>query len=190
MKDLAPWTVTGECLLHDGSPWLQLFEQSLALPDGQEVEAYFRVAMRDFAIMYVTTPADDVLTLRLYRHGPRRVERALPGGFIDDGGEPLEAAQRELLEETGFRASDWSSLGSYVMNSNYGCGRCYAFMASGAEQVAEPDSGDPEDAELCLIPRKRLLQHLRDGDIGIMGHASVIALAQVLGANAPVRTGH
>jgi len=173
------WTVREERLLHDGSPWLRLYSQTVALPDGRLVDRYYRIAMRDFAIAYVTTTAGDVLVLRLYRHGRGQVGLALPGGLIDDGEEPLAAAQRELLEETGYRAKNWRSLGSFTMNSNYGCGTCHAFTAEGAEPVTDPDSGDLEEADLVTMAPADLLAALRNDEVGIIGHAAVIALAQL-----------
>jgi ADP-ribose pyrophosphatase len=181
-----PWTVTNSEVLHDGQPWLRLHGETVRLPDGREVAPYFRIDMRDFAIVHATTGTGDVLVLNLYRHGPRRIELALPGGLIDDGEEPLTAAQRELMEETGYRATNWRTLGSYVMNSNYGCGRCHVFMASEAEQVAEPDSGDLEDAQLLLMPHDDLLGAVGTGRVGVMGHAAAIAMVTATKVGFPV----
>ena len=135
MAKPSPWKVTESQVLHDGQPWLTLHAETVQLPDGREVAPYFRIDMRDFAIVHATTKAGEVLVLNLYRHGPCRIELALPGGLIDDGETPLVAAQRELMEETGYHATNWHTLGSYIMNSNYGCSRCHVFMASEAEQI-------------------------------------------------------
>ncbi|MBT5433375.1 MAG: hypothetical protein HOI34_17040 [Rhodospirillaceae bacterium] len=46
-----PWKVLEERLLHDGSPWLQLKQQSIGLPNDRTVDRYYRVEMRDFALL-------------------------------------------------------------------------------------------------------------------------------------------
>ncbi|MGY8998240.1 MAG: NUDIX hydrolase [Alphaproteobacteria bacterium] len=187
MAKPSPWKVTESRILHDGQPWLTLHAETVQLPDGREVAPYFRIDMRDFAIVHATAKAGEVLVLNLYRHGPRRIELALPGGLIDDGETPLVAAQRELMEETGYHATNWRTLGSYIMNSNYGCGRCHVFMASEAEQVAEPDSGDLEDAELLLMPPEDLLGAVGQGRVGVMGHAAAIAMVTAAKVGFPVK---
>jgi ADP-ribose pyrophosphatase len=186
MASPKPWKVANSQLLHDGQPWLSLHGETVQLPDGREVAPYYRIDMRDFAIVHATTRTDDVLVLNLYRHGPRRIELALPGGLIDDGETPLEAAERELMEETGYRAANWRTLGSYVMNSNYGCRRCHVFMASEAEQIAKPDSGDLEDAELLLMSSHDLLCAVGEGRVGVIGHAAAIAMVTATKAGFPV----
>ena len=93
----------------------------------------------------VTEHANHLLTRPAYI----RTDRAdivfdLPSGLIEDGEAPLAAAQRELLEETGYRSDRWTPLGSFVVNSNYGAGRVHAFLAVDVERVSEPNSGDLE----------------------------------------------
>jgi len=176
MATAKPWKVLDERLLHDGSPWLQLKQQTIGLPDGCTVDMFYQIEMRDFALVYATTETGHVIVLRLYRHGPRRIELALPGGLVDDGEESLIAAQRELLEETGYQAKHWRSLGRYTMNSNYGCGSCNLYMASQATRIAEPDSGDLEEAEILLVTPDELLQSLGRGEVSVIGHAAAIAM--------------
>ncbi|MGH2499881.1 MAG: NUDIX hydrolase, partial [Candidatus Limnocylindria bacterium] len=61
------------------------------------------------------------MVVRSYKHGPRAVGLSLPAGYLDDGEEPLDAARRELREESGHEAEGWTSLGRFVVDGNYGC---------------------------------------------------------------------
>ena len=58
------------------------------------------------------------------------------------------------------------------MNSNYGCGCCNIYMASDAIRIAEPDSGDLEEAEIVLMTPEELLQALGRGEVSVIGHAA------------------
>ena len=75
------------------------------------------------------------------------------GGYLEPGEEPLIAAQRELLEETGYEASDWIDLGHYRVDTNRGAGTAYFFMAHHAHPIAARDADDLEDQELLLLTR-------------------------------------
>jgi ADP-ribose pyrophosphatase len=174
---LKPWRVLSSSLLFDGSPWLQLSADAVELHDGRVVDSFYQVVMRDFVIVYVTDGEGRTVMLRHYRHGPRRVVLSLPGGLMEAGEDPLETGRRELLEETGHEASAWRLLGRYTMNSNYGCGTCHAYLASAARRVAKPDSGDLEEAVVELVDRPSLLAALGRGEVAMMSHAGIIAMA-------------
>ena len=98
-------------------------------------------------------------------------------GMMEPGEDPLEAAKRELLEETGFRASDWMTLGSYKVDPNRGVGIRHFFLAHNAEQVAEPDSDDLEDQRLLFLTCSELETALEAGEFKVLSWAAVVALA-------------
>jgi ADP-ribose pyrophosphatase len=123
------WRVLERRTLVDRRPWYRIEEQRIELPDGSVIDGFPRMDQRDYAIVVALTPAGEVLTHRVYKHGVGRVTLELVAGLIEDGEDPLHAAQRELREETGYESDRWSGLGSYVVNSNYGCGRMHAFVA-------------------------------------------------------------
>ncbi len=93
--------------------------------------------------------------------------------------DPLKAAQRELLEETGYDAPDWQSLGSFIPHSNYGCGKFYFYLAQNARPVRTPDSGDLEEMELSLLDMDEVLAALKKGDIVSMSGAALIGLVSL-----------
>ena len=69
--------------------------------------------------------------LRSYRHALGEVMLNMPGGMVEEGEDPLAAIQRELLEETGYSAAEWTSLGNFIGNSSRGCGNYYFFSRAG-----------------------------------------------------------
>jgi ADP-ribose pyrophosphatase len=82
-----------------------------------------------------------------------------------------------LLEETGYTAEDWRSVGTFVTHANYGCSKAYVFTAQKAHAVAAPNSGDLEEMEILLLRPEELYKAIREGHVGSLSAAAAIALA-------------
>ena len=133
------WTILKEQSVFSARPWLEVSVQNVELPDQRIVDDYYQVWIPDYVVMLVFTVSGQMIVERQYKHGVRHVTYTLPAGQIESGEEPLIAAKRELLEETGFVADGWESFGDFVVNSNNGCGRAHLFVAREAKFVQEPD---------------------------------------------------
>ena len=171
------WKVLRERTVYHAPPWIRVSLQALRLPDGRRVPSYHKVELPEYAVIVAFTPDGRILFERQYKHGLGAVALFLPGGLIARGEKPLVAARRELLEETGYRAARWKSLGAFTCNSNYGCGCAHFFVATGAHRVATPDSGDLEEMEILLLTRARASSALRTGKVRVVSAALGLSLA-------------
>ena len=114
---------------------------------------------------------------RNYRHGARVVTWSLPSGYVNPDGGALTAAKRELLEETGFKAKAWESLGCFVVDGNRGRGWANLFIAEGLGQVGEPDSGDLSEIEIGLVPYEEVPTSLFRGGVAEPAVAAALGIA-------------
>ena len=161
-------------------PWLEVAVEKIELPDGRVIDEFLHLVARDFVVVVPFTPDGRIVTIRSYKHGPRRVSLALPAGLLDGNEPPEDAARRELLEETGYEAASWEQIGSYVVESNYGLNTEHAFIARGARKAREPRSGDLEEIRVELHTRDELIAAIRSGDIALLSSAAAIGLALAL----------
>ena len=119
-----------------------------------------------------------VLMIRQYRHPVGGLLWEIPAGLRDKPGEPLLAtAERELLEETGYRAADWRVLGDFLTSPGFSTERIRIFLARGLTRVPETEREyvrQHEEAHLVLawVPLARALAGILAGDL----HNGVAAL--------------
>lgn len=91
------------------------------------------------AVMMAIDPKDRVLLVRQYRLPAEKSLWELPAGKLDPGENPLQAARRELREETGYNARTWKKLLSFYPSPGYVGEKMTIFMATGLEEGdAEP----------------------------------------------------
>ena len=129
-------------------------------------EAEFQVLdAPDWVNVIAITPERDVLLIRQYRHGTREVTVEIPGGTVDPGESPLEAAKRELAEETGFEADAWEACGVVEPNPAFLTNRTHTFVAHGAKRTGPQRPDDHEEIEFELFPLERIPELLFDGTI-------------------------
>ena len=176
-KPLLPWETLSAEEIYAAAPWIKLSVQRLRLPDGRVVDDYHQITLQDCVLIFASTGDGKIIMERQYRHGVGKVTLALPSGTVEVDEEPLAAAQRELLEETGYKSKIWQSLGSFSMHGNYGCGRAHLFKASDAHRFTEPESGDLEDMEIVTMTLDEIAQAVQESDIGLLGTMATIALA-------------
>lgn len=176
-KKIEPWEILKSQELFVAPPWIKLSVQHVRLPNGKMVDDYYQINLPEYAVVFAQTTDGRVIMERQYKNGVGKISFVLPGGLIEDGEDPLVTAKREFFEETGYVADDWQSLGSFVPNANYGCGKAHLFMAQGAKQVTEPNSRDLEDIEIVLMKLEEIRDAFRNGDIVTMSTMATIALA-------------
>ena len=157
-------------------PWFEVIREEIQLPDGKVVPEYYGIEMPHYTAVFAVTEEQKIMVLRCYRHAIGEVTLTMPGGMIEESETPLTGIQRELLEETGYKAKDWKPLGTFVGNSTRGCGTYHLFFATGAYSVQEPDSGDLEELELLLWEKQEVEQALDEGQAKSLGVASMLLL--------------
>ena len=124
--------------------------------------------------MLALTDDGDAALVEQYRYGVGRVLLELPAGALDPGESPEAAARRELLEETGYQAREWRSLGRLAVepgrHTNYG----HLFVALGCRRVAAPALDPAEDLRQRLVPAGQLADRVQAGEIAHGIHAAAV----------------
>ena len=171
-----PWTVLNSRSLLNADPFLTVRVETVGLPDGRLITDYYQLDMPSFACIFAETPDGRIVTYRQYRHGPRKVGLVFPGGHLSPGEAPLDAARRELKEETGMEAETWTGLGAYMVNANQGGAWSHMFHATGCHRVTDPVSDDLEDTEILLLTRTELLEAIGRGEIHLLTQIALVSM--------------
>ena len=125
---------------------------------------------------------------RIDRSGPRLQARRTAGhaesarGLAGTRGVTLAAVQRELMEETGYTASEWLTLARFVVDGNRECGTAHVFLARNAIRVAAVTTDDTEDLDVVLMsPPNEVLRAVRSGEVALLASVGALALPMVMG---------
>jgi len=173
---MRPWkTITRRTILNP-SKYLIVENHTIELPDGRIIDDWPWLITPDFVNVLAVTEEAEFLCFRQTKYAVDGTSLAPVGGYLEPGEAPLAAAQRELLEETGYQASNWIDLGHYVVDGNRGAGTAYLFLAYGARRVTEPDPDDLEELQLLHLKRPELETALAAGEFKVLPWTAVVAL--------------
>jgi 8-oxo-dGTP pyrophosphatase MutT (NUDIX family) len=157
------WTVHGERILHD-SEWVSLRLVDVELPSGSRFEHYAVRIPREAAAVVAVDPARGVLLLWRHRFITDSWGWEVPGGEIDPGETPAEAAVREMLEETGWRPGPFRDSISWHPMPGRVDQRFHAFLADGATHEGERAETDEAERIEWLSP-DQVRRLVREGQI-------------------------
>lgn len=139
--------------------------------DGAEHEFHV-IESPDWVNIIPITPDREVVLVRQFRHGIRAATLEIPGGMLDPGDpSPLEAARREMVEESGYDADRVEPLGAIHPNPAIQSNRCHSFVAWDATRRHAQAFDSTEETEVELVPLERIPELVRDGTIT---HALVV----------------
>jgi ADP-ribose pyrophosphatase len=117
----------------------------------------------DSVQIVAVTAQQEILLVRQYRFGSQAYHFELPGGLVDPGELPEEAARRELQEETGWQADNWRQLGSNPANPVFMSSYLHTFLATGLSADHPRQLDEAEDIEWSLLPVSQLREQLLAG---------------------------
>jgi 8-oxo-dGTP pyrophosphatase MutT (NUDIX family) len=136
----------------------------------------FVFAVPDWCNVPAETPEGELVFVWQYRHGTDEMSLEIPGGVIDPGEEPIDAARRELEEETGYTAESFELVSVVEPNPALQGNRCFTFLARGARLTAKTAFDDLEDLETLLVPPEDLAGLIDDQ---VVTHALVVVALEL-----------
>ncbi len=160
---MRPWKVLSETPVITDH-WLGVSAVRTELPNGMVLDPYYVVHEKEWAHICAFDEAGRVVLVRQYRYPAMIASLELPGGIIDAGEDALEAARRELLEETGYASDDWEAVGTMYPNPARQANRLHVFVARNARRVAGQALDASEEIEVCVETVDAILARISAGE--------------------------
>ena len=141
------------------------------LPDGKESDFYVKKEGPAVGILALTKN-NEVILVKQFRPGPNEVLDELPGGYVDKDETPEQAAERELLEETGYKGK--AQLATEAFDCAYSTMKRYCVVVTDCEKIAEQKLEQAEFAEVVISSLEDFKAMLRSGrntdiEVGFLG---------------------
>ncbi len=156
--------------------WLTVENHTVQLHDGRVIENWPFIVTPDYINVMIETEDGKFVVFRQTKYALEGMSLAPVGGYLEPGEDPLAAAQREVLEETGYRAREWIALGTYRVDANRGAGKGNLFLARGAQRVQDRNADDLEEQELLLLNRAEIAAAIARGEFKVLAWQAVMAL--------------
>jgi len=158
--------------------WYKVCRETVEIHSGQTVDDYLMGVFNDIVLIVAVTRDERIVLVRQYKHGAGKILLEVPAGYIDDNENPLRAAKRELLEETGFVSSRWKKIGILYSNpTKIRGGRIYLFLARNIERASEQNQDVTENIEISLCSKERTTKLIAENKIKVAGSIAGLLLA-------------
>lgn len=174
---IQPWKIrSSEMVVNE--KWYKLRRDEVELPNGVVLDDYYVSVRPDVVLTFPVTEDGQVIFVRQYKHAAQNVFIELPGGVIDDHEtNPLEAARREMLEETGYTSDNLELVLEVIDNPTKDTNKIYFYLARNAYKTAEQDLDESENIEVLLVPLQDVEQMVMSGKINVSGSVALCLLA-------------
>ncbi len=141
-------------------PWLTARRDHVRLPNGTEMKSYYVLEYPEFCNVIAITKDGMFVLEKQYRHARGITAYEIPAGCVEQGETPLEAARRELREETGYVGGEWRKLMTVCPNTSACTNSCHSFVAIGVEPTGNRQLEATEDIDVHLATRQTVLDML------------------------------
>lgn len=175
-EPLTAWQVLSDTALVS-KRWLEVREQRVRLGNGNEIEQFHLVNGPHWTAVLCLTSERQVVLVRQYRHGFGGASLELPAGVIEPSETAIDAARRELLEESGFEVTSIEPLLSAAPEPSRSSTRAHFFFAQGARAVKAQQLDHSEDMEVVLVTVPELMDLIDQGQIVHAAHIAAILSA-------------
>ncbi len=163
-SDPEPWQVERtEYLFRE--PWLTVRRDSVRMSGGGAIPDYYVLEYPDWLNVLAVTRVGELVLIRQYRHGIRAVHFELCAGGVEPGESPLQAARRELLEETGFGGGDWQPWMQLSANPSTHSNRVHCFLATGVERLQAPRTDATEEITVHVVSPEHAREIVFNGEM-------------------------
>ena len=150
------WKTLSSEYLHR-RPWLTVRKDVVQLPNGVIHDEYYVLEYPTWVNIIARTRNGKYVMVEQYRHGLHEIFTELVAGIAEPGEEPIEAARRELLEETGYGNGEWRLKMVICANPGSQNNLTYSFIADGVEKISEQHLDTTEDVEVKLLDESEVI---------------------------------
>jgi len=159
-----PWEKINQELLSRARVF-ELHKKRMRFPERDYESDFYIIESNDWVHVIPITKNNEVVFVEQFRQGIEAKSLECPGGIIDDGEAPGDAARRELEEETGYTGGEIVSLGKIHPNPAIQTNWCHLFAAVGVEPKGSQDLEPAEDIEVLVKPLAEVPKLIEGGRI-------------------------
>ncbi len=155
--------------------WLKLRKDKVLLPNGTLINDYYIIEKKDVVLVLALTNDNRIILKEEYRYPIDKITLELPGGTMNTGEEaPIEAAKRELLEETGYIGHEWKEFGILFDYPTRDTNRIYLFIARNIEQMSKQNLDISENIKCHLYSLNEVKELVINGKIDVSASVTTI----------------
>lgn len=173
------WITKKSEILYSTS-FFKLRKDTVYMPHRDKEHPIFIADHHDWVNIIAITEDNNVVFTRQYRHGIQQVCLEIPGGMVESiDKNPIDAAKRELLEETGYTGDDIQYLGKITPNPAFNTNHVHPYLFKNVQKVAGQNLDPTEEIEILLIPLKDIPELIKKGEINHLFSIGSFYLAQL-----------
>ncbi len=153
---LEPWKVLERRqILKD--QWIDVVADRVQTQRGV-MDSFYLLRPKNWSLVVAVNEQGEFILVRQYRHGLGKIIWEFPAGAVDPDENSLEAAQRELLEETGYTGGEWQVLGDWPCNPANLTNTFTVLLAVGVKLTSQQDLDLHENIEVEVFSKRELIE--------------------------------